>query len=276
MGVSDYLSSLFGLEGKTALVTGGTRGIGRQIAFALAQAGADIILLVRDPSSVEVLNVVVQVESLGRECHTYICDLSRRPEVLSIVPHLARDQREVDIFIHCAGLQHRSPAEDFPDADWDMILDVNLTAGFQLSRDLAKYWFATSLCDYANATPQLKLDTNKKVLFVASLMSFTGGVEIPAYTASKGAIAQLTKALNNEWMEKGINVNALAPGYIQTELTSALKDGHDKERKIMERVPAGRWGQPYDLEGAVIYLTSRAADFVGGEILAVDGGFLAR
>lgn len=193
-----------------------------------------------------------------------------------MVPQLCEDEREVDVFVHCAGLQHRCAAEDFPDDKWDDIMDVNLNAGFQLSRGLAKHWFDTSLEGYAKYSEEHQRDRKKKILMIASMMSFTGGVEIPAYAASKGAVVQLTKALNNEWMSKGINVNSVAPGYIQTELTAALRDGGEKERKILERIPALRWGQPYDLAGAVIYLCSRAGDYVGGEVHAVDGGFLGR
>lgn len=162
------------------------------------------------------------------------------------------------------------------DDEWDKILDVNLTAGFQLSRDLAKYWLGRSLQGYSTLEGQEKSHRTKKILFVASVLSFTGGVETAAYTASKGAIAQLTKALNNEWMSKGICVNSIAPGYIQTELTAALRDGGEKERKIVDRIPAGRWGHTDDLSGGVIYLLSRAGNYVGGEIHAVDGGFLGR
>ncbi|RDW87486.1 hypothetical protein BP5796_03180 [Coleophoma crateriformis] len=276
MSQPKYLSMLFGLDGKTVLLTGGVRGIGRQIAFALAEAGADIVLLARRPEDVDSINVATQVESFGRRCRTYKCDLSERAQVLGVVPQLHHDGVEIDCFVHCAGLQHRSPAEDFADDEWDTILGVNITAGFQLSRDLAKYWLGSSLHGYATLEAQEKSYKMKKILFIASVLSFTGGVETPAYTASKGAVAQLTKALNNEWMSKGICVNSLAPGYIQTDLTAALRDGGEKERKIVERIPAGRWGHTDDLSGGVIYLLSRAGNYVGGEIHAVDGGFLGR
>jgi 2-deoxy-D-gluconate 3-dehydrogenase len=160
----------------------------------------------------------------------------------------------------------------FPDANWDEIMNVNVTAGFQLSRELAKHWFNTSLKGYSGHETLQK----KKIVFIASMTSFNGSVEIPAYTASKGAIAQLTKALNNEWMSKGINVNAIAPGYIETELTIAIKDGGEKEKAILQRIPAGRWGSPVDLAGAVIHLCARSGDYIGGEVHAVDGGYLGR
>jgi 2-dehydro-3-deoxy-D-gluconate 5-dehydrogenase len=179
---------------------------------------------------------------------------------------------EIDIFVHCAGLRHRCPAEDFPNANWDEIMNVNVTARFQLSRELAKHWFKTSLEGDKSEEGRRR----KKIVFVASMTSFTDSVEIPAYTASKGAVAQLTKALNNEWMGRGINVNAIAPGYIETELTSAIKDGGEKEKVILQKIPAGRWGTPVDFAGAIIHLCGRSRDYIGGEIHVVDGGYLGR
>lgn len=202
----------------------------------------------------------------------YQCDLSDREKILKIIPLIGEHGDEIDIFVHCAGLQHRCPAEDFPDANWDEIMNINVTAGFQLSRELAKHWFNTSLEGYSGH----EMEKRKKIVFIASMTSFTGSVEIPAYTASKGAIAQLTKALNNEWMAKGINVNAIAPGYIETELTSAIKDGGEKEKAILQRIPAGRWGSPVDMAGAVIHLCARSGDYIGGEVHAVDGGYSGR
>ncbi|KAG0645423.1 2-keto-3-deoxygluconate oxidoreductase [Hyphodiscus hymeniophilus] len=268
--MDSYLSNLFGLKDKTVLITGGTRGIGRSLAVALASAGADVILLARNVDSG--LEVKEAIQRLGRKAQIYECDLSSRQSVLGIVPLITNDYHEIDIFVHCAGLQHRCPAEEFPDTNWDEIISVNVTAGFQLTRALAKHWLNTSLKGFSGdgAVPK------KKVVFIASMTSFTGSVEIPAYTASKGAITQLTKALNNEWMAKGINVNAIAPGYIETELTNAIKDGGEKEKAILQRIPAGRWGSPSDLSGAVIHLCARSGDYIGGEIHAVDGGYLGR
>lgn len=203
----------------------------------------------------------------------YPCDLSDRAWLLSIVPEITQDGHEIDIFVHCGGLQHRCPAEDFPDSNWDEIIGVNLTAGFQLSRELAKLWLDTTLKAAGPSTDDMG---RKKIVFIASMTTYVGSIEIPAYTASKGAIGQLTKALNNEWMAKGINVNAIAPGYIGTDLTSDLRDGSDKEKKILDRIPAGRWGLPEDMAGSVIHLCSRSGDYIGGEVHAVDGGFLGR
>jgi len=195
-----------------------------------------------------------------------------------VIAMLDQDGLEVDIFVHCGGLQHRCAAEEFPDAMWDEIIGVNLTAGFQLSRELAKHWLGSRLKGFSESRHLSSSDAvpRKKIVFIASITSFTGSMEIPAYTASKGAIGQLTKALNNEWMSKGINVNAIAPGYIETELTRAIKEDSEKERPILERVPAGRWGRPEDLAGAVIHLCSKSGDYIGGELHVVDGGFLGR
>ncbi|TVY73198.1 2-dehydro-3-deoxy-D-gluconate 5-dehydrogenase [Lachnellula suecica] len=267
-----YLSTLFGLKGKTALVTGGTRGIGRALTVALASAGCDIVLLVRSPNSPENQSIASEIASIGQKCRTYEWDLDVLSEAPLIITQLCR-AHEFDIFVHCAGLQHRAPAEDFPDAAWDNVIGVNLTAGFKISRELAKHWLNTSL--KTPMTPE-SVAGKKRIIFIASMTTFTGSIEIPAYTASKGAIGQLTKALNNEWMAKGINVNAIAPGYIETELTAAIKDGSEKEAKILDRIPAGRWGLPADLAGSVIHLCSRSGDYIGGEVHAVDGGYLGR
>jgi len=186
--------------------------------------------------------------------------------------NFSKARKTIDILVNCGGMQHRSPAEDFPISEWDAILNVNLTSAFILTQSVAKHWLETCL----NPNHAKYDGQRKKIIFIASVTSFTGSVEIPAYSASKGAIAQLTKALNNEWMGRGINVNAIAPGYIQTNLTSGIAGNEEKERHIMDRVPAGRWGLPSDLAGPIVYLSSRASDFVGGEIHCVDGGFAGR
>jgi 2-deoxy-D-gluconate 3-dehydrogenase len=234
-----------------------------------ASAGADIILLVREPSGPNTYSTVTSIQALGRKCHVYTCDLNNRTDVLSIVPQICkRDGHEIDILVHSGGIQHRAPAIDFPDDKWDDILSVNLTASFLLSREFAAHWLETSL--------KSPTASRKKIIFVASVTTYSGSVEIPAYVASKCGLAGLTRALSNEWMGKGINVNAVAPGYIATELTNGIRDGGEKERAVMDRVPAGRWGTPEDMAAAVIHLASRGSDYVGGEIYFVDGGFNAR
>ncbi|KAG9249081.1 putative 2-deoxy-D-gluconate 3-dehydrogenase [Calycina marina] len=241
--MEQYLSNMFGLKGKTVLITGGYRGIGRALSVALAAAGAHIILT---------------IDSVGGEYRFYAYDLSSREQILRIVPDMIAYKHDVDIFVHCAGLQHRSPAEGFTDEAWDTLMNVNLTAGFQISRDMENTGLA------------------QKIVFIASILSFMGGFETPAYTATKGAVGQLTKALNNEWMAKGVIVNAIAPGYIETDLTKALRDHGEKEKVILQRTPISRWGEPKDLAGSIVHLCSKASDYVGGEIHVVDGGYLGR
>ncbi|KAI9879511.1 MAG: hypothetical protein M1830_008303 [Pleopsidium flavum] len=265
-GSAQYLTSLFDLQGKTALITGGTRGIGAGLTVALASAGADVILLQRDPSTGG--TVKDRVRALGRACDSYACDLGDRQQVRNIVPAICeRDSRNVDILVNCGGVQHRSPAVDFAEDKWDEVIQVNLTASFILARSLAKLWLSS---------PTPPGPDKKKIINIASVLTFSGSAEICAYVATKGAIGQLTKTLSNEWMGKGICVTALAPGYIATELTEGIRTSEEKEALILGRVPAGRWGLPEDLAGAVVYLASRASDFVSGEIHVVDGGFCGR
>lgn len=234
-----------------------------------AAAGADIILLARQPNDETVTSTTAAIRDIGQKCKVFRCDLSVRADVLSIVQTICKTEGlEVDIIVHCGGLQYRAPAVDFPDEKWDEIINVNLTAGFILSREFAKYWLKAGSIGTSGK--------RKKIIFIASLMSFTGSLQIPAYSASKGAIGSLTKSLNNEWMGQGINVNAIAPGYIETELTAAIREDGEKEKTLMDRLPIGRWGVPEDMAGATIHLASRGSDFVGGEVYVVDGGFNAR
>ncbi|MCJ1365019.1 hypothetical protein MMC16_004137 [Acarospora aff. strigata] len=275
MAVQDsaqYLTSLFGLQGKTVLITGGTRGIGAGLTVALASAGADIILLQRDPSTAT--TVKDKVRALGRKCDSYACDLGQKEQLREIIPAICeRDGRNVDILVNCGGLQHRSPAVDFAEDKWDEVIQVNLTASFILARSLAKHWLS-SPSPSPPPPPQNPTPTKRKIINIASVLTFSGSLNVCAYVATKGAIGQLTKALSNEWMGQGICVNALAPGYIATDLTEGIRNSEEREKAILGRVPAGRWGSPGDLEGAVVYLASRASDFVSGEIHVVDGGFM--
>lgn len=219
-----------------------------------ASAGADIILLQRDITSGE--SVKKAVIALGRSCTSYKCDLSQKAVVLAIIPYICEEEkREVDILVNCGGVSHRSPAENYPDDKWDEILQVNLTSGFQLSRALARHWFSTTLADFIDSGPSSPTISRKKIINIASVLTFSGSFEVSAYTSSKGAVGQLTKALSNEWMKKGICVNALAPGYIETELTKGYSE--ERQKSILGRVPAGRWGQPEDMASAIVYLASR-------------------
>jgi len=249
----------FDLNGRTALVTGCRRGIGKGVAVALAAAGADIVgvsarLDVDD-------DVATEVYALGRRFDAYRCDLANREAVRDLVARVGSEHPRLDILVLNAGTIERSPAIDHGDDLWDRVLEVNLTAQFVLARELGR---------------QMVERGSGKIVFVASMLSFQGGITVPGYAASKGGIAQLTKALANEWAPHGVNVNAVAPGYIATDNTAALRDDPTREPQILARIPAGRWGTPGDVAGAFVFLASPASDYIHGIVLPVDGGWLAR
>ncbi len=252
--------SLFDLSGKTALVTGAKRGIGRGMAEALAAAGADIIgvsaTLERSGSAVE-----AAVTQHGRSFTGYQCDFSDRAALGDLTAQLSQDGITPDILVNNAGTIKRKPAAQHEDALWDEVIDVNLSAQFMLSREIGRGMIARG---------------SGKIIFTASLLTFQGGITVPGYAASKGGIGQLTKALANEWAPHGINVNAIAPGYIATDNTQALQDDPARSRSILERIPQGRWGRPEDFAGPVVFLASAASSYVNGEILVVDGGWMGR
>jgi len=250
---------IFNLTGKTALVTGAKRGIGRGIAEALASAGADIIGVSATlaPGS----DVEQAVTAMGRKFKGYACDFSDRAALGHLIAQLATDGIAPDILVNNAGTIMRKPAAEHPDEYWDKVIDVNLSAQFILSREIGKGMIARG---------------SGKIIFTASLLTFQGGITVPGYAASKGGIGQLTKALANEWAGKGVNVNAIAPGYIATDNTQALQDDADRSKSILERIPAGRWGTPDDFAGPAIFLASNASNYVNGEILTVDGGWMGR
>ncbi|MGA2583618.1 MAG: SDR family NAD(P)-dependent oxidoreductase [Tepidisphaeraceae bacterium] len=249
----------FKLDGKTALVTGCRRGIGKALAVALAEAGADIVgvsaTLESSGSEVE-----AEVLAVGRKFTGFACDFADRDAVYGLVKKLEQFPR-IDILINNAGTIMRKPAVDHPDDFWDKVIEVNLNAQFILSRDVGRKMVERG---------------SGKIVFTASMLSFQGGITVPGYAASKGAIAQLTKALANEWASKGVNVNAIAPGYIATDNTAALQSDPVRSKSILDRIPAARWGKPEDLTGAVVFLSSSAADYVHGTILTIDGGWLGR
>ena len=250
------MQNLFDLSGKTALVTGAKRGIGRGMAEALAAAGADIIGVsaTLGPGS----EVAQAVEGIGRKFTGHAVDFSDRSALagfaagLDVVP---------DILVNNAGTIRRAPAAEHPQDDWDHVIEVNLSAQFLLSREIGK---------------RMVVRGSGKIIFTASLLTYQGGITVPGYAASKGGIGQLTKALANEWAGKGVNVNAIAPGYIATDNTEALRNDPDRQKAILERIPAGRWGTPKDFAGPVVFLASDAASYVHGEILTVDGGWMGR
>ncbi|RAK80602.1 2-deoxy-D-gluconate 3-dehydrogenase [Aspergillus fijiensis CBS 313.89] len=256
---------LFSLKNSTALVTGGTRGIGQQMALALAEAGSDIILIQRDPTNLTTKN---QIESLARKATIYTADLSCRASITALVPRILADGHDINILINCAGIQRRHASHLFPDADWDAVLQTNLSTIFTLCRDVGRYMLTRD----PDAHGQ-----RGAIINVASLVSFQGGLTVPAYAAAKGGVAQLTKALSNEWAARGVRVNAVAPGYVTTEMNTALLNDADRSRSILDRIPAGRWASPEDFKGVTVWLAAgRASGYVSGSVVVVDGGWMGR
>ncbi|EEQ33773.1 putative 2-dehydro-3-deoxy-D-gluconate 5-dehydrogenase [Microsporum canis] len=254
--------SLFSLQGKTALVTGGSRGIGRAMAVGLAEAGADIILVQRDASNTQTRDEILQRTEGKSKVTIHAAELSDRAAVKEIVSSVTRDGTAVNILLNCAGIQRRHPSEAFPDQDWDEVLQVNLSAVFTLCREFGAYLLARG--------------APGSIINIGSLLSYQGGITVPAYAASKGGIAQLTKALSNEWAAKGVRVNAIAPGYIDTDMNTALVQDPVRSESISARIPAGRWGKPEDFKGIAVFLASEASAYVSGEMVNVDGGWMAR
>jgi len=250
----------FNLKGKTALVTGCKRGIGKAMAIALAEAGADIIgvsaSLEREGSE-----VARTVQGLGRQFSAYACDFKNRRDLYAFIGQVKQSGKTVDILVNNAGHILRKPAAEHPDEYWDEIVEINLNAQFILAREFGKEMLERG---------------RGKIIFTASLLTFQGGVTVPAYAASKAGIGSLTKALANEWAARGVNVNAIAPGYIATDNTAALQADANRNTAILSRIPSGRWGRPEDIAGAVVYLASAASDYVQGTILTVDGGWMGR
>ncbi|KAI0114421.1 hypothetical protein GGR51DRAFT_546547 [Nemania sp. FL0031] len=259
-----YLEKLFSLEGHLAVVTGGTRGIGQSMALALAGAGADIILIQRDEKSLETKQ---KIEALGRQSFIYTADMGEQEQVETLAKRILDDGHDVDILITCAGIQRRHPAQVFPMSDWYDVLQVDLTAVWTMNRDFGAYFLTRA----PDATGRRGAIVN-----VASLVSFQGGLNVPAYAAAKGGVAQLTKALSNQWAASGINVNAIAPGYVATDMNAALLQDKARHASILGRIPAGKWGSPQDFEGATVFLAGAACRYVSGEILTVDGGWMGR
>ncbi|PYH93564.1 2-deoxy-D-gluconate 3-dehydrogenase [Aspergillus ellipticus CBS 707.79] len=255
---------IFSLQHTTALVTGGTRGIGQQMAIALAEAGSDVILVQRDTTNTETKHIL---ESLGRKATIYTADLSSKASVSALTPTILADGHDINILINCAGIQRRHPSHLFPDNDWDEVLQTNLTTVFTLCRDIGAYMLARTPDAYNH---------RGSIINVASLVSFQGGLTVPAYASAKGGVSQLTKALSNEWAGRGINVNAVAPGYVATEMNTALLNDEQRAKSILERIPAGRWARPEDFKGVTVFLASRASAYVSGAVVLVDGGWMGR
>lgn len=250
----------FGVEGKVALVTGCKRGIGMGMAIALAEAGADIIgvsaTLEKTGSAVE-----KAVTALGRKFTAYTCDFSDRKSLYAFIKEAKADNPVIDILVNNAGTILRAPAVEHPDEMWDKVIEVNQNAQFILTREIGKEMVARGA---------------GKIVFTASLLTFQGGITVPGYAASKGAIGQMTMAFANEWASKGVNVNAIAPGYIDTDNTEALRNDPVRSEQILSRIPAGRWGKPEDFAGPIVFLCSDAGAYMNGSIVTVDGGWMGR
>ena len=254
------MSDLFDLHGKTALVTGCKRGIGKSIAIGLAEAGAEIIgvsaTLESSGSDVE-----QAVREAGRSFKAYQCDFAQRARLYEFIAVVREERGTPDVLVNNAGTIRRAPAAEHGDGDWDRVLEVNLSAQFVLARELGRDMVERG---------------SGKIIFTASLLSFQGGITVPGYAASKGGLKQLIMALSNEWAGRGLNINGIAPGYVETDNTEALRDDPDRSRAILERIPQGRWGTPDDFKGAAVFLASRASDYVNGSIVLVDGGWMGR
>ena len=248
----------FKLDGRVALVTGASAGLGQAIAIALAEAGADVACHGNSRSPDATCAAVAQT---GRTAFAVAGDLGRNETPGELVEATLAKFGRLDILVNNAGTIRRAPAVDYSEADWATVIQVNLSAVFRLSQLAGRQMIAQG---------------KGKIVNIASLLSFQGGITVPAYAASKGGVAQLTKALANEWAGKGINVNAIAPGYMRTDNTKALQQDETRNRQILERIPAGRWGDPNDLAGAAVFLASSASDYVNGEVLVVDGGWMGR
>jgi len=246
----------FSIDGQIALVTGGTKGIGKAIALALAEAGADIAVVSRNAHP----DIEKAILDLGRRYTHHAADLTDREQTRDVVPAVIKEMGDIDILVNNAGIIRRSPAVEYSEGDWDATLEIDLTASFILSQ----------------AAGRIMLNKGRgNIINIASMLAFQGGINIVAYTSAKHGVAGLTKALANDWAGKGVNVNAIAPGYIVTELTEALQRDPERSKAITGRIPAGRWGKPEDIARAVLFLVSPASDYIHGVMLPVDGGWMS-
>jgi 2-deoxy-D-gluconate 3-dehydrogenase len=248
---------MFNLKGKVAVVTGARTGLGQGMAIGLAEAGADMVLVNHSPMP----ETEKMIKVLGRRCIAIEAELSDINVIPGIIEKTIKEFGRIDILVNNAGIIRRAPSLEFSEKDWDDVIELNLKSVFFLSQAAAK---------------EMVKQGGGKIINIASMLSFQGGILIPSYAASKGGIASLTKTLANEWAKYNINVNAIAPGYMETNNTEPLRKNGGRYKSISERIPAGRWGKPEDLKGAVVFLASKASDYVTGHILCVDGGWLAR
>ena len=248
----------FNLAGKVAIVTGASRGLGAGMAIGLAEAGADLVVVA---SSARLQETVDKIKALGRRCLGIQADLIDTKVIPQIIDATLKEYGRIDILINCAGIIRRAPAIEFSEKDWDDVIQINQKATFFMCQAAAR---------------EMVKQKKGKIINIASLLSFQGGIIVPSYTASKSAVAGLTKALANEWAPLGINVNAIAPGYMATEMTEALQKSTERAPAILARIPAGRWGTPEDMKGLAVFLASDAAEYLQGQVIAVDGGWLGR
>ena len=247
----------FDLTGKNAIVTGASRGIGKSLAMSLANAGANIIIIdvLRDEQTEQ------EIQKYNVTCETITFDLSHFEQYADLISSIIQKYQHIDILINNAGIQRRYPSVDFPKHDWDLVININMNAVFFMCQQVGKHMLERGY---------------GKIVNIASLLAFQGGYTIPAYTAAKSAVAGFSKSLSNEWASKGITINCIAPGYIATEMNTALMNDEIRNRQILERIPTGRWGNPEDLGGAAVFLSSSASDYINGFTIAVDGGWLGR
>jgi 2-deoxy-D-gluconate 3-dehydrogenase len=251
---------MFSLRGKTALVTGCRRGIGKAMTIALAEAGADIAGVSASLES-SGSDVELAVRALGRSFTGYACDFADRTALYGWIEQVSSDLPVVDILVNNAGAVFRSPAAEFPDDAWDRLVEINLSAQFIISRELGKRMIARG---------------SGKIIYTASLLAFQGGILVPAYAASKAGVVAMMKGLANEWAPFGVHVNAIVPGYVETDVTAALREDPQRSRELLDRIPAGRWGGADDYKGAVVFLASAASEYMTGSTIIVDGGWMAR
>ena len=248
---------IFSLKGQVALITGANRGLGQAMAIGLAEAGASVAVVGRTNAP----QVIEKIRAQGVRGEFYSHDLADLDAIPDLVARVKADFGRIDILVNNAGMQSRHKSAEFPKKDWQRVIDVNMNAVFFMCQEVGK----------------IMLEQKRgKIINMASLLSFQGGLTVPAYAASKGGVAQFTKSLSNEWASQGINVNGIAPGYMDTEMNTALIADPTRSRQILERIPAGRWGRPEDMVGAVIYLASPASDYVNGTIITIDGGWMGR
>lgn len=257
--MQEYLAQQFGLENKIAIVTGASRGLGQAMAIALGEAGATVVAVGSKPENVA--KTIEILKSKNVECLALGCDQSNGDEIKAVVNDTIAKYGRVDVLVNNAGTIKRAPAHEFSDEDWDDVINVNLSGVFKFCREAGKH--------------MLKQGSGK-IINIASLLSFQGGITVPSYAASKGGVAQVTKALANEWAASNVQVNAIAPGYFETDNTYNLRQDKDRFASISSRIPAGAWGKPEDLAGATVFLASNASNYMNGHVMLVDGGWMAR